>query len=162
VLAEFAADERSSRKAYCAFVEAGIDRPPRSPLSNAIHGLVLGSDRFVSKVKGLLKTRGNDPDSSVPPGLRARPPIARIVQAVSLATGANAATWVRGRRSDDGTRALAAYIARERYAYPSVEIAAALGYSSHSAVHRAVAACARADAKRARALQNIEARLASD
>ena len=47
--------------------------------------------------------------------------------------------WSPGRRSDDASRAVAAYLARRRFGYPAGEVAKALGYRGAGSVTRAVA-----------------------
>ncbi len=43
-----------------------------------------------------------------------------------------------GRRSDDASRAAAAYLARRRFGYPAKSVAAALGYRDASGVSHAI------------------------
>ncbi len=43
-----------------------------------------------------------------------------------------------GRRCDNAGRAVTAYLARRHYAYPALQVAAALGYRGHGGVHNAV------------------------
>ena len=44
---------RDPRGAYVRFVEAGLANPPPSPFREAIGGWILGSERFVSRLRGL-------------------------------------------------------------------------------------------------------------
>ena len=46
--------------------------------------------------------------------------------------------WTAGRRSDDASRAAAAYLARRRLGYPAKSVAAALGYGDASGVSHAI------------------------
>ena len=46
--------------------------------------------------------------------------------------------WCPGRRNDSAGRAVAALVARRRFGYSATEVAAALGYKSHSSVSRAL------------------------
>ena len=71
--------------------------------------------------------------------LRARPPLERILAVVAEHFGCEPAEWSSGTRSDGIDRAVAAYLARRRYGYPTVAIAEALGYRGHSGVRTAVA-----------------------
>ena len=53
--------------------------------------------------------------------------------------GSSTTLWSRGRRSDDASRAVAAYLARRRFGYPAGTVAEALGYRNASSIPRAVA-----------------------
>lgn len=161
ILGEFGRNEWLARRAYCAFVGEGIHRAPRSPLAGARYGAILGSESFISKVRGLLRNRKADPALPTLRELRPRPAIEDIVQMVGETTGADPTAWARGRRSDDSSRALAAYVARRRYGYSATEIALRLGYSNHSGVNRACNRIASAGRSTTRALHAVEARLTS-
>ena len=62
-----------------------------------------------------------------------------IVQAVAARFGLAAEGWAGGSRSDDASRAVAAYLGRRQYAYAATEVARALGYRGHSSVNAALA-----------------------
>ena len=62
-----------------------------------------------------------------------------IVGVVGEHFGQDRTRWSPGRRSDDASRAVAAYLARRRFGYPAGEVAKALGYRSAGSVTRAVA-----------------------
>ena len=47
--------------------------------------------------------------------------------------------WPAGSRSDDASRAVAAYLARREYGYPAADVARALGYRGHRSVNSAIA-----------------------
>ena len=53
--------------------------------------------------------------------------------------GSSTTLWSPGRRSDDASRAVAAYLARRRFGYPAGTVAEALGYRNASSIPRAVA-----------------------
>jgi len=42
--------------AYRRFVQAGIANPPENPLNDAVDGWLLGSDKFVEKIKRFIKS----------------------------------------------------------------------------------------------------------
>ncbi|MBM4043421.1 MAG: hypothetical protein FJ290_33455 [Planctomycetes bacterium] len=134
VLEEFGRDLSAARRAYRAFMEEGLGRKLDSPLARAVAGVVLGSEAFVTRVRALLAPRPDD--GEVPPlaRLRAVPRIEAIARAVAERFGSDAATWREGRRTDDLSRAVAAYLARKLTREPLRAIAAALGYRRASSV----------------------------
>lgn len=138
VLGEFDTASSLARHAYTRFVRAGIEEPPSSPFRAALQGVVLGSDKFVARVRRLLDDR--PPDRSVPQQeqIRSRPSLEEIVRVVGEHFGQDTARWSPGRRSDDASRAVAAYLARRRFGYPAGTVAEALGYRSASSIPRAV------------------------
>ena len=71
------------------------------------------------------------------------------------------AEWSSGTRSDGIDRAAAAYLARQRFGYPMVAIAKALGYRGHSGVRTAVARVEAAGKSIDGILANLEERLAN-
>lgn len=139
VLGEFAGDPRKARRAYRQFLEAGVAEPPPSPFCTAVRGLLLGSERFVARVRGWLAERADDPGVPELRRLRARPPLERIGEVVAEHFGHKPEDWQAGRRVDDASRALAAYLARRRFGYSAREVAVALGYRGHGGVSSAVA-----------------------
>ena len=62
-----------------------------------------------------------------------------VVRVVAAHFGVDATRWSPGRRTNDASRAVAAYLARRRFGHPAGEVAKALGYRSGSSVTRAVA-----------------------
>ena len=139
VLGEFDTAPRLARRAYTRFVRAGIEEPPSSPFAAALAGMLLGSEQFVARVRGLLDDRPADRNVPQQEHLRARPPLEEIVRVVGEHFGQDTSCWSPGRRSDDASRAVAAYLARRRFGYPAGTVAAALGYRSASSIPRAVA-----------------------
>ena len=139
VLGEFGAEASTARRRYARFVRAGVQSPPRSPFAEAIEGMLLGSDTFVARIRHLLDDRPTDRGIPQLEHLRQRPPVEEIVRVVAEHFGVDATCWSPGRRSDDASRAVAAYLARHRFGHPAGEVAEALGYLSGSSVTRAVA-----------------------
>lgn len=139
VLGEFGQDPVAARRAYARFVRSGVAEPPRSPFAAAVRGLVLGSQRFVERVKGLVGQRA--PDAALPQlaSFRCRPSLEQIATAAAEQFGRDATTWTPGRRSDDAGRAVVAYLARRCFGYPVKQVAEALGYRSHGGVRGALA-----------------------
>ena len=138
VLAEFGKDAPTARRRYAAFVRAGIGDPPASPFADAVGGLLLGSAAFGERIRALLA--GKPADRGLPQlaKLRPRPSLAAIVGAVASHFGCSVDSWAEGTRSDDASRAVAAYVARRRFGYGVREVAEALGYRSHGGVHNAL------------------------
>lgn len=142
VLGEFGRDLSAARRAYVRFVEAGIETPPPSPFGAAFGGLLLGSEKFVARIQGLLGARTFDAsDAEVPDRkrLRTRPSLEQILQAVAEHFSQDSASWSTGHRSDDASRAVAAYVARRGFGYSAKAVAAALGYRDASGVSHAIA-----------------------
>jgi putative transposase len=162
VLREFARDPQTSRREYRQFVAEGIDSMPPPPWRGAVAGLVIGGERFVEKVRHLLRRRSKARAVPVPADLRNRPSLERIVSAAAGRFGTDAAGWTPGRRADDGSRAVAAYLARRRYGYAVTQIADALGYASHGGVVAAIRRVESAGAKLLRMARELEKELSSD
>ena len=64
---------------------------------------------------------------------------AGIAAVVAAEFGCQEGAWSGNRRSDDASRAMAAYLARRVYGYPSSAVAASLGYRSQGSIAHAVA-----------------------
>ena len=105
VLGEFGSDDLQARKAYRKFVRAGMDDPPKAPWADAIHGLVLGSEAFVSKVRKFLEDE--PPDRAVPQltKIRSRPSLEKILSTTAEIWNTDQGHWDSGRRSNDASRA---------------------------------------------------------
>ena len=136
VLGEFGRGD-AGRRAYARFVHAGMSEPPRSPFSEAMGGLLLGSVGFVERVRKLLDDRPLDTAVPQLKALRHRPSLEKIVAVVATHFGGDQTRWTTGRRSDDAGRAVAACLGR-RFGYAATEVAQALGYRSHGSVRNAL------------------------
>ena len=162
VLGEFGRDEATARRLYRRYVLEGMTERAESPLKEAVHGLILGSEAFVETIR--KKLRGQKADAALPQQRRLlpRPSLAQIREAVGTQMGVAPSDWTRGRRSDDIARAVAACVARSQFGYSATETAAALGYSGPSSVWAAIN---RVTARRENlhgVLRSIEKRLAND
>jgi len=138
VLGEFGRDPGPARRAYSRFVWAGIGEWPKSPFSQAVAGLVVGSDAFLARIRRLVEDQPADRDQPELQRVRGRPSLERIVTVVQEHFGVEASNWLPGTRADDAARAVAAYLARCRFGYSATAVAAALGYRGHSSVRYAV------------------------
>lgn len=138
VLGEFGRSASQARRAYARFLQAGMDRRPRSPFGDALGGLIVGSDAFVARVRRMLSEQPDDLEAPQRRRIRHRPPLEEIIAVVAEECGVASEAWLPGRRSNDVGRALAAYLARRVFGYPATEIAAGLSYRDHSGVGRAV------------------------
>jgi len=160
VLSEFGQTPIDGRRAYCRFVREGIDVPPSSPFVEAVGGLLVGSAEFVAKIRLMIQDRPGD--SGLPqlrdmrPGPHSRPKIQRIVEVVADRFGHDPVEWRAGKRVNDASRALAAYLARRRFGYPVNRIADALGYRSCSSVANAVVRIESAGAATRKTAEELE------
>jgi putative transposase len=143
VLEEFGKDERRALQAYRQFLEDGLGRKLDNPLSKAVHGLVLGSDEFVEKVRRMLAGRARHPEVPQLGRLLRDADLAGMVKRVCERMQVEPAGWRPGRRSGDLARAVCAYVVRRKSGARLQDLAAALGYRSQSAV---TVACRRAEA----------------
>jgi len=138
VLREFGEDSVRARRAYARFVRAGVEASPRSPFAEAVGGLLLGGEAFVDRMRRLLGNRPADPSVPDMKRLESRPALEEVLQAVASHFGYEEPPWSSGRRSDDASRAVAAYLGRRRFGYAAKAVAAALGYGDASGVSHAV------------------------
>jgi putative transposase len=138
VLREFGRDSASAMRRYRQFMTEGIDAELDSPLERAAHGLLLGSDAFVTRMQRLIEARPADPAVPTLGRLRSRPAMTEIVAATAKAFNADASRWVRGCRDDAIGRSAAAWLGRCRFGYPAKTVAEALGYRGASSVSQAL------------------------
>jgi REP element-mobilizing transposase RayT len=143
VLGEFGRDEAKARRAYREYVAEGLGRKLDNPVSRAVHGLVLGSDAFVKKVRKMVAGRGGHPEVPHLGKLGRAANLDELVELVSRKLKAERSLWRPGRRTDDPARAICAYVVRKVSGARVRDLAAALGYRSPSAVS---VACRRAEA----------------
>ncbi len=161
VLREFGRDQVKARTAYRKFVRAGMDNPPMAPWSDAVHGLIVGSEAFVDKMRRVLYDEPSDPAIPQLAKLRSQPSLERIISTTADVFKADEAQWSPGRRANDASRAVAAYIARRLCRHRAKDIAAALGYTSASGVGQAIRRVEGSRNHLAKVLQKIERRVSS-
>jgi hypothetical protein len=161
VLGEFGRDPKKARAAYRQFVAAGVQEKPVSPFSQAFGGVVVGSETFIARVRAMLSDRENDPAVPELGGLASKPSLETIRETVAEEFGVEVTDWTKGRRSDDVSRAVAAYLARRCFGYRSKDVAAALGYSSAGGVGQAIGRVDAARSRIGRIVQELARRLAN-
>jgi putative transposase len=159
VLGEFGREVSKARSAYRRFVAAGVKQPPGNPFAEAVQGLVLGSGSFLSRVRGLLDHRSADRAVPQLAHLRARPSLAEIKEAVAEEFGVRADRWGPGRRSDDASRAVAAYLGRCQFGYRAGEVAQEMGYATASGVGQAVKRVEAGNPQLRKSVQRIKRKL---
>ena len=120
------------------FVAAGVQEKPVSPFSQALRGVVVGSETFIARVRAMLSDREADPAVPELGELGSKPSLERIREAVAEEFGVAVTAWTKGRRSDDVSRAVAAYLARRYFGHRSKDVAATYGYSSAGGVRQAI------------------------
>ncbi len=103
-----------------------------------LEGILLGSNAFIARIRRLLDDRSPDPSIPQLMQIRPRPSLEKIILVVGEHFGQDTQMWSPGRRNDDVSRAVAAYLARRCFRYPAREVAEALGYRSASSIPRAV------------------------
>ena len=161
VLTEFGRRESPSRRsAYKRFVESTIATKVQSPFDEAVGGLALGSDHFVTQITGMIDRFWSKPDLQIPLALKARPSLDQIVTAVCGEFGVGPDRFQEGTRSDNACRCVAAYLGRSRYGYSGRQVAQALGYRSGSSVTEAVRRFVATRGRLAKKLRSIEKYLA--
>jgi len=136
VLREFGGDRVRAARSYRRFIEAGIQEGPRRPWADAVHGLIVGSETFVDRIRSILGDAA-DPELPQARGLAAPPDLEAILSAVGAVFDVPVDRWQRGRRIDDASRCVGAYVAR-RYGHRAKDIAVAFGYAGSSGVAQAV------------------------
>ena len=74
VLGSFSSNAVQTRRYYARFVGAGLSDPPPSPFREAVGGLLLGSQRFIDRIRSLAgRAAGTDLVAGV--GASASPPV---------------------------------------------------------------------------------------
>jgi putative transposase len=118
--------------AYRRFVSAGIAKPPVSPLRQAQHGWLLGSDAFVKRVAKII--RGN-PSMEQQRELRRleAPSVSRVSQVVCTYYGIKPSD-LRRRGSSDPARPAFAYLARQHTEATNADLVPVLGLSTPESV----------------------------
>ena len=120
VLGQYGRKMNAARREYKRFLMAGILSPPRSPLDEAVAATLLGSTRFVDRMKSWLRDRLPDRDVPAARELRSDVSIRDIVRAVCRSFGVEVELLEARRRHDNVARMAAVYLCR-RLTRSSVE-----------------------------------------
>ena len=138
VLADFSpGDTAARRRRHRRNVMAGLNQSIKSPSANAVHGLIVGSQKFALGIQRLLYVRPADPAVRKLQRLREKPELAEIVK-TGLCEFNEDMPWSVGCRANDTSRAITAYLARRRYGYSAKAVANALGYGYPSSVSHVI------------------------
>ena len=113
----------------------------------------------MSRVRRLVDQRPVDLAVPQLERVRARPSLAEIKQAVGEEFGIRPDRWGRGRRSDDASRAVAAYLGRCHFGYRAGEVAREMGYASASGVGQAVKRVEAGNPQLKKSIQRIKQKL---
>ncbi len=124
-----------------------------------MHGLIAGSEAFGDKMSRLLYDEPIDPAEPQLAKLRSQPSLEQSISTTADVFKADKTAWRPGRRANDASRTVAAYIARRLCRHRAKDIAAALGYSSASGVGQAVKRVERSRKHLAKVLHKIEQRI---
>ena len=112
ILAEHGRGLRAARRAYRAFLQAGVTAPPESPLTEATASTLLGSCDFVDRMREWLQDRLPDRDVPAARELRANRRIEEVVEAVCASYGVAADHVLRRGRRRNQARLAAVYLCR--------------------------------------------------
>ena len=123
---------RDARQAYAGFVERGLDDPPPSPFRDAFGGWVLGSERFLARLRSLASSIQSSPPVAEARQLSGLDP-RRIFAAVTSFYGLGDAALSR-RHDPHVARAVAAWLCRRHTEASLRELAASLGLSRPDSV----------------------------
>ena len=149
-----------SARAYRRFVEAGLRSPPPSPFRAAFGGWVLGSERFVARLRELARPVLSDPPLPGARQLAARDPEA-ILEAVCDHFGLVRSALAR-RGDPHIARAAAAWLCRQHCEIALHELAPMLGLTRADSVPnltRRIDAGLRSHPRLAEELEEIMARI---
>jgi putative transposase len=123
---------RDARRAYVRFVERGLQDPPSHPFREAFGGWVLGSDRFLARVRSYAAAITSDPPVAEKRQLAGLDP-KRIIAAVSAFYGLEEAALTR-RHDPHLARPVAAWLCRRHTEASLREMAEWLGLSRADSV----------------------------
>jgi REP-associated tyrosine transposase len=134
VLREFDKNLRRARKAYREFLSEGLGRKLDNPLDSALHGLVLGSEALLNRIKGLVSSLSEDPGRPQLGQLKRDADLAKLTAAIAKKLGCDTSEWRLGRKANDRTRMICAYALAETTGSRHSEIAEVLRYGHASSV----------------------------
>ncbi|MCG2721397.1 MAG: transposase [Thermodesulfovibrionales bacterium] len=127
LLSEYGATEKTARKKYREFVDAGMKEPPQNPEEKIIGQAVLGSERFVQAVVKSLKGKDKLGDIVAKRCFSRTPGVDEICRAVCGYYGINE---LKGSKAED----MFVCVAKEESHALNREIAEKIGGKSTSAI----------------------------
>jgi REP element-mobilizing transposase RayT len=160
---EFGGSSSAPAAGYRRFVTSGLSQPPESPWSEAYHGWILGSQKFVDRIRSIVRGEPR----------RDRRRESRRVQALSLSRVIEVVcdefgieeTELSRRGSREPARAAMAYVARRHTAATNADLTELLGVSRAESVPnltRRYDAWLSSDAAVRRQLRRLEERLTAE
>jgi len=145
VLGEIGGNRRRCRSAYRRFVEAGISTRVKSPLAEAVGGMLLGTNGWVQEWRRRLAEQPDVPAIPAQRQLAWRPTIEDVVEAVSKTFGVASQQLLVSRRRSNKGRFAAIYLTRRLTDEAVGAIGRYFGGVSTAAISQAVR---RAEARR--------------
>ncbi|OIN97788.1 hypothetical protein AUJ66_02200 [Candidatus Desantisbacteria bacterium CG1_02_38_46] len=148
-LSQFGSTEKESMEAYKKFVQAGIALQEKSPMKDVYAQTILGTEKFVEKIKTLIKDNSGDRDL---PSIRMLSPAKEIswnniIRVVSRFYNISAEKVRAGKSRPNIYRQIGVYLARKYTDRRTREIGEYFGGVSDSAV---TMMCSRLEKKRER------------
>jgi putative transposase len=129
---EFGGSGAEPAAAYRRFVAAGLSQTPASPWADAYHGWILGSQKFVDRVKAMVSQEPRRDRRRESRRIQ-RLSIARVSEVVCANYGIESSELSR-RGSRHPARAAMAYLARRHTAATNAEVTEILGVSRAESV----------------------------
>lgn len=126
VLAQFALRQSAARLAYKRFVDAGVVKPVKNPLEEAIDGWILGSEQFADRCRKLLQ----EETSWTIRGAS----LEDVIDAAAATFGVSREVVVRSGRHGNRARDAAVLLSRELLSEPLQVVADRFGGLSRSAI----------------------------
>ena len=150
VLEPFGGPSPVGRRRYRRFVEAGLADGAPSPLVEATHGLLLGGEAWVSRMRRQLRQLADPPRQTPTFGRAVRVPADVIADAVAAHYGVSRESLSR-RHASHAARLVFAHLSRRLGQLTLRELAPWLGLKSSTGVHTLLSRCEDA-IRRSRAL----------
>jgi putative transposase len=116
---------RDAETAYRRYVERGLSEPPENPFRDAAHGWLLGSSKFVDKIRARVVQAGHDEEEPAVRRLSAIEP-ERVLSAVAAHYGVDPQIF-RKRHGGSISRDVAAWLSRQLTTCTLRELAAEFG-----------------------------------
>ena len=157
---EFGGSGSEPETSYRKYVTAGLAQPPESPWSEAFHGWILGSQKFVDRVRALVQGQPQRDRRCEARQVRALT-ISRVSEVVCAEYGIDELELSR-RGSRHPARAAMAYLARRHTVATNSDLAPILGVSRAESVPnltRRFEALLSSDSRVRKELNRVEAEL---